>query len=122
MDGLGKLSLSSDGVSIKSGVLIAFGNGDVPDNLLLEVRVVFDLVPRSAEKDMHIQTILVMQHPEQRGIVLDGVGAEDGEPIHQRQDSKVVTSFLAADVALCWANGFRFGAHSILDVSNCCIL
>ena len=99
MDGLGKLSLSSDGVSIKSGVLIAFGNGDVPDNLLLEVRVVFDLVLRSAEKDMHIQAIFFMQHPEQWGVVLDGVGAEDGEPFHASSDSMARSSFKVPEAA-----------------------
>ena len=99
MDGLGELSLPSECVSIKSGVLVTFGNGNIPDNFLLKVRVVFDLFPRFAEEDVQIQTILVMQHPEQRGIVLDGVGAEDGEPFHASSDSMARSSFKVPEAA-----------------------
>ena len=72
--------LARPGRGVVGGVGVPFRDGDVPSHFALEIGVVFDLVPRLAEEDVHLEPILVMQHPEQRGVVLDRVGAEDGEP------------------------------------------
>lgn len=113
MYGLSELSLPSDCVSIKSGVLVTFENGNVPDNFLLEVRVVFDLVPRFAEEDVQIEVILVLQHPEQRGIVLDGVGAEDSEPFHALSDSMARSNFKVPEVVEWRSNGAKSGCQDL---------
>ena len=60
---------------------VPFRDGDVPDDFLPEIGIVFHLVPSLAEEDLNHQLLLVMQHPEQRCVVLDGVGAEYGEPM-----------------------------------------
>ena len=99
-------------------VRVAFRYRYVPYYLSLEVRVVFDLVPCLGKEDLEFDTFIIIQHSEQRGVVLDGVSAEDGKPMHQRQDWKVFTSFLAAEFALCLVKGSRLGDHSSLHVSN----
>ena len=57
---------------------VASRQWDVPNDLTLKVGVKFDLVPCLREKDQEVDAIILMQHSEQRGVVLDGVGREYG--------------------------------------------
>ena len=61
---------------------VALGDRDVPNDFALEVGIEFDLIPRFGEEGLEFDAVILMQHPEQWCIVLDGVCAEDGEPMH----------------------------------------
>ena len=63
-------------------VLIPIVNWYVPRYVALEIRVKFDLVPCLGEEYYKFRVIISMQHSEQRGVILNGVSAEDAESFH----------------------------------------
>ena len=62
---------------------------------------------------MEFDVIVLMHHPKQRGVVLDGVGAEDRKLIHYPRFvitfSTALTKTSVFALELCLARGFKSG-------------
>lgn len=82
------------------GVRISFGQRNVPDYILFELHVKSRLPLRFGVENMDCCIWRLRQQPEQRSVVLDGVGADDGEALHfAKTVSMAMASFFAASLA-----------------------
>ena len=61
---------------------IAVGERDIPGDSLAELSVMAEFLFFPGKEDVHGSPFVARQHSEQRGVVLDGVGADDGEALH----------------------------------------
>ena len=62
---------------------VALGQGDVPGNLLAELRVMAEFRLLLGEEDVYGRLWGARQQSEQRSVLLNGMGADDGEPLHE---------------------------------------
>ena len=62
---------------------ITIGQGNVPSHFLAEFCIESDFALFLGEEHVELGFGVIRQHPKQRCVVLDGVGADDGEPLHE---------------------------------------
>ena len=110
----------------KDSCSITFCQRHVPRHLLTEVFVEANLLGFFGIKHLEINRLFLRQHPEQRCVVLNGVGAEDGEAFHGKISRINRSTGLQKLPALfsveCSSRGFEVGCPLVRGITNEAIL